>query len=199
MVTILLVEDDTALAASIQYALEQAGYSVLHADTLQKAETLFRQAQLILLDVSLPDGDGFSFCRQLQAKPHCPLLFLTARDEETDIIHGLELGADDYITKPFRLGELIARIRTALRRAMPDADALEGLTATELKLVAYLQHNAGITLTRSQLLEHLWDSRGEFVDDNTLSVHISRIREKVDADGKKHIQTVRGVGYQWHN
>lgn len=195
--TILLVEDDLALAQGITFALEDAGFTVCPAATIAEAERHWRDAQLVLLDVSLPDGDGFSFCRMLRAETKLPVIFLTAQDQDTDIIRGLELGADDYITKPFSLGILLARTKALLRRAVPDTDEPAGLTAIEQKLLHYFRLNSGLVLTRNQLLNHLWDCRGEFVDDNTLSVLVSRLREKVDTDGVSHIRTVRGVGYQW--
>ncbi|MBE6855329.1 MAG: response regulator transcription factor [Ruminococcus sp.] len=196
--TILLVEDDAALAGGICFALENEGYHVLHADTIEKAETLWHDANLVLLDVTLPDGSGFSFCKKLRERESVPVILLTARSLEEDIIHGLELGADDYITKPFSLSILLARIKALLRRSLPAQDNIpEGLTALELKLLEYLRLNSGQVLTREQIFNHLWDYRGSFVDDNTLSVQIRRLREKIDTDGVKHIRTVRGVGYQW--
>ena len=152
---------------------------------------------LIILDVSLPDGCGFDFCKRLRQRENCPVIFLTARDDEADIVHGLELGADDYITKPFRLRELIARIHALIRRAKGKNQLPETLTATERRLVHYLQINSDRVVTRNQILDCLWDQHGEFVDDNTLSVHIRRLREKLDTDGVQHIRTVRGIGYQW--
>lgn len=196
--TILLVEDDAALADGIRFALEREGYRILHAGTIAEAELLWHDANLVLLDVTLPDGSGFAFCRQLRANESVPVILLTARSLESDIIHGLELGADDYITKPFSLSILLARIKALLRRSLPaDRDIPEGLTALEQKLLDYLRLNSGQVLTREQIFNHLWDSRGSFVDDNTLSVQIRRLREKIDIDGVKHIRTVRGVGYQW--
>lgn len=196
--TILLVEDDAALAGGIQFALEGEGYTVLHASTIEKAESLWHDANLVLLDVTLPDGSGFTFCKQLRERERIPVILLTARAQEEDIVRGLELGADDYITKPFSLTVLLARIKALLRRSLPEqSDTPEGLTALEQKLLDYLRLNKGQVLTREQIFSHLWDYRGSFVDDNTLSVQIRRLREKIDTDGVKHIRTVRGVGYQW--
>ena len=194
---ILLVEDDTAKAESLIFALEAEQFAVRHARTLDQAEESCQGVDLILLDVSLPDGCGYDFCKRIRQKENCPVVFLTARDDEADIVHGLELGADDYITKPFRLRELIARIRVQIRRSKGNTPLPDTLTATERKLVQYLQINSGRVVTREQILNCLWDQHGEYVDDNTLSVHIRRLREKLDADGVQHIRTVRGIGYQW--
>ena len=194
---ILLVEDDEAMADSLIFALEAEQFTVRHAATLEQAEQGCKGVDLIILDVSLPDGCGFDFCKRLRQRENCPVIFLTARDDEADIVHGLELGADDYITKPFRLRELIARIHALIRRAKGKNQLPETLTATERRLVHYLQINSDRVVTRNQILDCLWDQHGEFVDDNTLSVHIRRLREKLDTDGVQHIRTVRGIGYQW--
>ncbi len=197
MEQILLVEDDEAMADSLIFALEAEQFTVRHAATLEEAEQGCKGVDLIILDVSLPDGCGFDFCKRLRQRENCPVIFLTARDDEADIVHGLELGADDYITKPFRLRELIARIHALIRRAKGKNQLPETLTATERRLVHYLQINSDRVVTRNQILDCLWDQHGEFVDDNTLSVHIRRLREKLDTDGVQHIRTVRGIGYQW--
>ena len=194
---ILLVEDDEAMADSLIFALEAEQFTVRHAATLEEAEQGCKGVDLIILDVSLPDGCGFDFCKRLRQRENCPVIFLTARDDEADIVHGLELGADDYITKPFRLRELIARIHALIRRAKGKNQLPDTLTATERRLVHYLQINSDRVVTRNQILDCLWDQHGEFVVDNTLSVHIRRLREKLDTDGVQHIRTVRGIGYQW--
>ena len=194
---ILLVEDDEAMADSLIFALEAEQFTVRHAATLEEAEQGCKGVDLIILDVSLPDGCGFDFCKRLRQRENCPVIFLTARDDEADIVHGLELGADDYITKPFRLRELIARIHALIRRAKGKNQLPDTLTATERRVVHYLQINSDRVVTRNQILDCLWDQHGEFVDDNTLSVHIRRLREKLDTDGVQHIRTVRGIGYQW--
>ena len=149
------------------------------------------------MDIMLPDIDGFTLCKKIREHHTYPIIMLTAKDAETDKITGLTLGADDYITKPFRLRELIARIRVQIRRSKGNTPLPDTLTATERKLVQYLQINSGRVMTREQILNCLWDQHGEYVDDNTLSVHIRRLREKLDADGVQHIRTVRGIGYQW--
>ncbi|MCI5817170.1 response regulator transcription factor [Ruminococcus sp.] len=197
MEQILLVEDGEAMADSLIFALEAEQFTVRHAATLEEAEQGCKGVDLIILDVSLPDGCGFDFCKRLRQRENCPVIFLTARDDEADIVHGLELGADDYITKPFRLRELIARIHALIRRAKGKNQLPETLTATERRLVHYLQINSDRVVTRNQILDCLWDQHGEFVVDNTLSVHIRRLREKLDTDGVQHIRTVRGIGYQW--
>lgn len=195
---ILLVEDDEALAYGLKYSLEKAELSVIHADTAAAAMEKFGTGiDLVLLDIMLPDGNGYDLCREMRQKADIPIIFLTACDSEANTVTGLDLGADDYICKPFRLGELTSRIRAVLRRyekAPVTEVGYEGLTLIETKLLSMLRENRGQILTRMQILNKLWDNKGEFVDDNTLSVHISRLREKV---GAEHIITVRGVGYKW--
>ena len=210
---ILLVEDDSYLSQGLLELLESSGYAPLCAMDLESARRALRDKhyELVILDVTLPDGDGVSFCQSLrQERFAMPILFLTARDEEFDIVRGLDAGGNDYVTKPFRVQELLSRIRVLLRKdsgnlrrggleidqermaVSKDGNVLP-LTLTEYKLLACLVRQRGVT-TRDILLEALWDSDGKFVDDNTLSVHISRLREKI---GGGHIRTVRGVGYQW--
>ena len=210
---ILLVEDDSYLSQGLLELLEGSGYAPLCAMDLESARRALRDKhfELVILDVTLPDGDGVSFCQSLRQEGFTmPILFLTARDEEFDIVRGLDAGGNDYVTKPFRVQELLSRIRVLLRKdtgnlrrggleidqgrmaVSKDGNVLP-LTLTEYKLLACLVRQRGVT-TRDILLEALWDSDGKFVDDNTLSVHISRLREKI---GGGHIRTVRGVGYQW--
>ena len=210
---ILLVEDDSYLSQGLLELLEGSGYAPLCAMDLESARGALRDKhfELVILDVTLPDGDGVSFCQSLRQEGFAmPILFLTARDEEFDIVRGLDAGGNDYVTKPFRVQELLSRIRVLLRKdsgnlrrggleidqermtVSKDGNVLP-LTLTEYKLLACLVRQRGVT-TRDILLEALWDSDGKFVDDNTLSVHISRLREKI---GGGHIRTVRGVGYQW--
>ena len=211
---ILLVEDDTALREGLTELFAREGYIVKSAASVAEArERLNGSTELVVLDVSLPDGDGVSLCREWRAAGIAqPILFLTAKDEEYDIVRGLDSGGNDYVTKPFRVQELLSRVRALLRRnnaaATIQSDALQidpermtvrkngealSLTLTEYKiLVALVQ--AGAVVTRNKLLELLWDVDANFVDDNTLSVHVSRLREKI---GARHIKTIRGVGYQW--
>lgn len=194
--TILVVEDDPSLQYSIPLALETAGYEVICAGSAQEAEALSARADLILLDIMLPDSDGIQFCRRFRRQSGKPVIFLTSCSDESDIIRGLDSGGDDYITKPFRLQELLSRIRANLRRIpapMPDLE----LTAVEQKLLEYLMENREHFLTREQILEYLWDAKGCFVNDNTLSVNISRLREKLKGAGCGQIITKRGMGYKW--
>ena len=196
MNTILLVEDDDTLNANIKLSLETEGYNVIAVRTAAAAEAAAPEADLMLLDVTLPDGNGIDLCRKLRRTMQTPIIFLTSCDDEADIVRGLDSGGDDYITKPFRLRELFSRIRANLRR-IPDIPEME-LTAVEQKLLGYLMLNREQYLTREQILEYLWDSKGIFVNDNTLSVNISRLREKLSmSSGCGRIVTKRGMGYKW--
>ena len=212
--TILLVEDDTALRGALEELLTREGYEVIKASNVRSAvEAMNPEIDLAMLDVGLPDGDGVSLCRQWRNEgKEIPILFLTAKDEELDVVRGLDAGGNDYVTKPFRMQELLSRIRALLRRnqkestltrsgitldkaklqASRDGEVLL-LTVTEYKILAKLISERSI-ITRAALLDALWDVDSRFVDENTLSVHVSRLREKV---GSSHIKTVRGVGYQW--
>ncbi|MCO7136566.1 response regulator transcription factor [[Clostridium] leptum] len=218
MERILLVEDDCALAMGLVYSIQQEGFEVTHCPDAKSAREAFASSpfDLALLDVMLPDGNGFDLCRQFHSS--CPVILLTACDEEVNVVMGLDGGADDYITKPFRVRELISRMRAVLRRCKSTDDTLKAgaltlhpehscvtlkgqsipLTAMELRLLSHLMRNKGQTLTRTQLLDKLWDNRGEFVDDNTLSVNIRRLREKLEENPNQPqtILTVRGVGYR---
>lgn len=211
---ILLVEDDPVLRGGLAELFTREGYAVTEAASGREAREKLRDGiRLIVLDVGLPDGDGVDLCaRWRSAGETRPILFLTARDEEFDVVRGLDSGGNDYVTKPFRMQELLSRVRVLLRTAAParsprrgafsvdegrmqilrDGEALP-LTLTEYKIVKLLLEHTGVT-PRTVLLEALWDDGGKFIDDNTLSVHMSRLREKV---GSEHIRTVRGVGYQW--
>lgn len=196
MNSILLTEDDEILNRNIKLALESEGYGVIAASTIAAAEKRAPEADLIILDVMLPDGSGVELCKRLRRSLQTPVIFLTSCDDEADIIRGLDSGGDDYITKPFRLKELLSRIRANLRR-IPEIPDIE-LTAVEQKLLSYLMANRGQYLTREQILEYLWDSKGIFVNDNTLSVNISRLREKLNrSQGCGSIVTKRGMGYKW--
>ena len=211
---ILLVEDDTALRGALEELLAREGYEVIKASNVRTAQDAMNSdIDLAMLDVGLPDGDGVSLCRQWRSVGvETPILFLTAKDEELDVVRGLDAGGNDYVTKPFRMQELLSRIRALLRRsqkettmsrsgitldkaklqASKDGEVLL-LTVTEYKILAKLISERSI-ITRAALLDALWDVDSRFVDDNTLSVHISRLREKV---GSNHIKTIRGGGYQW--
>lgn len=211
---IMLVEDDNALREALQELLVREGYQVTPASNAETARTVICKCiDLIMLDVGLPDGDGVELCKHWRQEGlQTPILFLTAKDEELDVVRGLDAGGNDYVTKPFRMQELLSRIRALLRRnqneetitrsgitidksrlqAVKDGEALL-LTVTEYKILSKLISQRSI-ITRALLLEALWDVDSRFIDDNTLSVHISRLREKV---GSGHIKTIRGVGYQW--
>ena len=211
---ILLVEDDTALRGALEELLTREGYEVIKASNVRSAvESMNPEIDLAMLDVGLPDGDGVSLCRQWRNEgKEIPILFLTAKDEELDVVRGLDAGGNDYVTKPFRMQELLSRIRALLRRNQKDSIITRSgitldkaklqasrdgeilmLTVTEYKILAKLISERSI-ITRAALLDALWDVDSRFVDDNTLSVHVSRLREKV---GSSHIKTIRGVGYQW--
>ena len=215
---ILLVEDDLYLREGLQELLQKEGYAPVCAKSISEANALFQadRFDLVILDVTLPDGNGLDFCTHIRhAGADVPILFLTACDEEFQIVRGLDAGADDYVTKPFRLQELLSRIRALLRRktaatayacgnilidpstatVKKDAENLF-LTPTEFQILLALVQNRGIIVTRNTLLQRIWDCDGMFVDDNTLSVHISRLREKI---GAGHIVTVRGTGYRWED
>lgn len=224
---ILLLEDDISLIDGLVYSLRKNGFSVDVARTVQEAKICLPKLSsydLLILDVTLPDGTGFDICdRVRKTDRQIPILFLTASDEEVNIIRGLDSGGDDYVTKPFKLGELCSRIRALLRRAgIPEKEdaglltcgdlsidllcsrvLLSGktldLTGAEYRLLCLLVKNAGCTVPRDTILSALWDDAGNFVDDNTLSVYIRRLREKVETDPSRpeHLVTVRGFGYQW--
>lgn len=196
MKTILVVEDDLTLNRNIAFALEAEGYNIITADSVKNGLSLADKANLILLDVMLPDGDGLGFCKKLRETSSVPVIFLTSCDEEKDILRGFDCGCDDYITKPFRLRVLVSRIRAVFRRCAAELPEIE-LTAVEQKLLEYLMLNRERYLTREQLLEYLWDSKGCFVNDNTLSVNISRLREKLRSSNAGQIVTKRGMGYKW--
>jgi len=211
---ILLVEDDSALRGALEELLCREGYEVMKVSNVRSAQSVMNSdIDLVMLDVGLADGDGVSLCRQWRDEGvQTPILFLTAKDEELDVVRGLDAGGNDYVTKPFRMQELLSRIRALLRRnqkettvsrsgitldkaklqAIRDGEVLL-LTVTEYKILAKLISERSI-ITRAALLDALWDVDSRFVDDNTLYVHVSRLREKV---GSSHIKTIRGVGYQW--
>lgn len=224
MARLLLLEDDQSLIDGLVYALTKEGFALDVAMTVREARAqLAAQAyDLLLLDQTLPDGSGLALCEEVRAGGSAvPIIFLTAMDEEIQVIRALDAGGDDYITKPFKLGELCSRIRAQLRRSgmlrqqeqEPGAEGtvrIEGgrayreeepleLTATELRLLACFLRNRGQVLTREQLLAALWDEDANFVDDNTLSVYIRRLREKVEREpsAPQHLRTVRGLGYEW--
>lgn len=219
---ILLVEDDFALAMGTEYALQAEGYQVIHAGNIDSARKALEQApDLVVLDVMLPDGTGFDFCKEIRdANLQMPVIFLTAVGEEANIVQGLEIGADDYVTKPYRVKELLSRIAANIRRSRYMKNDIADVyyfgnhrfmikefrllyknqivecTPCELRLLRELVQNEGLVLTRNQLLERLYDAEENFVDDNTLSVYMRRLRSKLQEDAG-WIETVRGVGYRF--
>jgi DNA-binding response OmpR family regulator len=223
MLSILFVEDDATIAMGVEYSLKQDGFQVSLAYRLEEARDLLKRQpfDLVLLDLGLPDGSGYTLCKEIRAAGDTPIIILSARDEEASIVLGLDLGADDYITKPFRLRELISRMKAVLRRRGPveagDRTLTCGevtvftqqakvhkngrevlLTALEYRLLLTLILNQGRVLTRSQILGSIWDVDEDFVNDNTLTVYIKRLREKLENDPQNPalIKTVRGLGYQ---
>ena len=216
MNTILLVEDSESIIMGLKYSLEQEGFKVITTKTIKEAKE-YNEYDLILLDITLPDGNGFDFFKEVKKKEDVPVIFLTALDEEINIVKGLDLGAEDYIVKPFRVKELISRIKVALRRynkmssstiningieldaenmeAKKDGKVIE-LTSLEFKILLLLFTNKNKLVTRDMILNKIWDLAGNFVNDNTLTVYIKRIREKIGDSEGKIIKTIRGVGYK---
>lgn len=223
MQSILLVEDDSTLAMGIEYSLKTEGYKVNWANSVASAKQLIDDGNydLILLDITLPDGSGYNLCKYVRESRETPIIFLTALDEEVNIVMGLDIGGDDYITKPFKIRELLSRIKAVLRRYSSKSSCstlrsgnikilpLENkvyvgneevfLTPSEYKLLMFLMNNSSKVLSRNAILEKLWDIEGDFVDDNTLSVYIRRLREKIEENSSNpaYIKTVRGIGYKW--
>ena len=219
---IFVLEDDNAIGIGIRYALENEGYAVTLCKTVSEAMKTIGEDEfsLYLLDLTLPDGNGYDVCRTVKAKGDFPVVFLTAFDDEINVVTGFELGADDYISKPFRVRELLARIKSVLKRYNREnsddgiirlgnvtvntnqAKVFKSgeeviLTAMEYRLLLILINNRGHILSRNRLLEELWDIDGDFVNDNTLTVYIKRLRDKIEEDAAdpKIIKTVRGLGY----
>ena len=220
MQKILLVEDDNSIIRNLSYTLECEGFSVTACMTKKDAlnEINNNNFDLILLDLSLPDGNGYAICSMIRRNSDIPVIFLTASDDEANIVTGFDIGADDYITKPFRPLELISRIKNALRRHSKTSsiitignlkvDSDKGivyknnkdvfLSALEYRLLLVFLNHQGQILTRNQLLENIWDAAGDFVNDNTLTVYIKRLREKIEDDPQNPtiIKTIRGLGYK---
>lgn len=215
---ILLVEDNDSIILGLEYLLNEEGYQFKAARTYEEAVALYGQEyfDLVLLDISLPDGNGFELCRRIKKEQELPVIFLTAKEEEKDVVQGFDVGADDYIQKPFRNRELISRIKNVLRRCGKDQEVLHcrfvkldtrtgiayshgkevSLTKLEYKILSNMLNNQGKLFTRDEILAGIWDAAGNFVNDNTLSVTMKRIREKIgDTDGEI-IKTVRGMGYR---
>ncbi len=229
---IFLLEDDDAIGMGLKYSLEKEGYNVTLTKSVAKAKESFEEKKndLCILDINLPDGNGYEVCKYIKEKEDVPVIFLTASDAEVNVVMGLEMGADDYVCKPFRVGELMARIKTVLRRAGKNQSVQEAndniikinnvniytneakvtitketkgeeelveLTALEYRLLLTFCNNRGTVLSRNKLLEDMWDVSGDFVNDNTLTVYIKRLRDKIEKDptNPEIIKTVRGLGY----
>ncbi len=221
MTNILLVEDDPSIISSLTEFLQREGFGVTAVKGQREALSLLDTTadfDLLLLDISLADGNGFAVCAAVKANTSLPVIFLTASGDEYSVVTGLDLGADDYIAKPFRPRELISRINSVLRRCGRKSSLLKyqglvldmnratvskngidlNLSALEYKLLLFFFQNRGIVLSRNQILEELWDIAGEFVNDNTLTVYIKRLREKIEDDPANpvYIRTLRGLGYK---
>ena len=216
---VLFVEDDPSIAMGLEYTLTQEGYDICVCRQVSEAlEALDRETfDLCLLDVTLPDGTGYEICRRAKKREETAVIFLTACDDEGNVVMGLDMGADDYITKPFRIRELLSRMKSVLRRYKKTENGVQNLqfgpitisplqakvykngeelmlTAMEYRLLLTLAQAEGKVLTRNQLLESLWDVGGDYVNDNTLTVYIKRLREKLGEE--ELIHTVRGMGYR---
>ena len=222
---IFLLEDDEAIGIGLTYSLENEGYNVTLAKTVSEGIKTISEKDfsLYILDLTLPDGNGYDVCKKIKEKGDMPVIFLTAYDDEVNVVMGFDLGADDYIAKPFRVKELLVRIKSVLRRYHKDSadgifriknmtvntneakvyigDKEVILTAMEYRLLLILLNNRGNVLSRNQLLEYIWDVDGDFVEDNTLTVYIKRLRDKIEEDptNPEYIKTVRGLGYKIEN
>lgn len=222
---LFLLEDDSSLIQGLSFAFQKQGFETSIARTLKEADALWAEGKydLLVLDVSLPDGSGFEFCKKVRLVSKVPIIFLTASDEETQIIMGLDIGGDDYITKPFKLGVLISRIQALLRRAnsfqttetelqsngikvlllqrqVYKNGTLLDLTAAEYKLLCLFMQNPNMVLTKTQILDRLWDCDGNYLDSSTLTVYIRRLRMKIEDNPSEPqmLLTARGMGYQWN-
>lgn len=222
---ILIVEDDQTIATGLEYSLQQEGYSTTICHDFKCAKNVImnqlNQFSLCLFDITLPDGNGYDLCTLVKERLDIPVIFLTVMDDEVNVVMGLDMGADDYITKPFRIRELLSRIKSVMRRYHRQADQqptitiddihvnihqgkvykrgkVVTLTALEYRLLLMFANHVGQVLSRDQLLEHIWDVAGDFVSDNTLTVYIKRLREKLEENPGKPtiIKTVRGLGYK---
>ncbi len=225
MKRLFLLEDDLSLINGLSFAIKKQGYEIDVARTMLEADDLWTEGKydLVILDVSLPDGSGFEFCRKIRRTSKIPIMFLTAADEETDIIMGLDIGGDDYITKPFKLAVFLSRINALLRRSenfnTPVTELSSGdinikllkgevykqgnlldLTVSEYKLLRLFMENPDQILSSDQILGRLWDLSENYIDNNSLTVYIRRLRTKIeDNPGEpKRIVTVRGMGYKWN-
>ncbi|OZQ60276.1 DNA-binding response regulator [Paenibacillus sp. VTT E-133280] len=223
MTTILIVEDDGLLNEGLKFMLEKENHKIIQAYSFQEAASRIQDQTigLVLLDINLPDESGLILCREIRRTSSIPVIFLTANDTEQDMVAGFGLGADDYIAKPFSMAVLLQRVKAVLRRTGTDGGSELfhykditinsakmkiykygqeiKLTTNEYRLLAILTENSGQVLTRRLMLEKLWDIDGNFVDENTLSVNIRRLRSKIEDDPKdcQYIKTVFGIGYTW--
>lgn len=225
MSRLLLVEDDESLALGIEFSLKDEGYEVLRAATLEEGKSLFNleDFDLLILDINLPDGSGYELCKYVRGKSNVPIIFLTALDDEVNVVLGLEIGGDDYITKPFRVKELLSRVKALIRRstanttqnpklksgnlevdtasaAVKKYGKMVTLTAQEYKLLLIFMNKPFVLRKRDELLSELIEGSEAFFDENTLSVYIKRIREKIEDNPKEpqYIVTQRGLGYMWN-
>lgn len=218
MARILLVEDDKSIVENLKAFLSKEGFDVDGAMTQEAALEMAAETEydLLLLDISLPDGNGYAVCRAVKARRDTPVIFLTASGDEYSVVTGFDVGADDYIAKPFRPRELVSRIKNVLRRRYRTALSYGGVTvdtarslvtrdgveialsALEYRLLLVFFNHKGMVLTRNQLLEEIWNIAGEFVGDNTLTVYIKRLRDKIEKDPQNPeiIKTIRGLGYR---
>lgn len=225
MSKILLLEDDLSLINGLSFAFRKQGFELAVVRTLKEANELWGEGKydLLVLDVSLPDGTGYEFCKKVRQVSKVPIIFLTASDEEMNIIMGLDIGGDDYITKPFKLGVLVSRINALLRRAKgfnsTDTELqsngikvlmLQGqvfkneklidLTAAEYKLLCLFMKNPNVVLTKEQILDKLWDCEGNYIDSSTLTVYMRRLRMKIEDNPSEPqmLLMVRRMGYKWN-
>lgn len=220
-IKILLVEDDEGVALGIEYNLKNEGIEVMGVQDISSAEKIFsNEFNLVLLDIGLPDGSGYEFCKYVREKSKVPIIFLTALDEEVNVILGFDLGCDDYITKPFRVKELLSRIKAVLRRTSNyqktklvsgdiEVDSIGAkvyknkkeivLTSVEYKLLLYFMSYPCKIISKAEILHRLWDIEGDFVDENTPAVYVRRLREKLEDEPSKpsYLVNLRGLGYKW--
>lgn len=220
MAKILIVEDDESIRLGLKYYLEQENFDTVLAENYAQAKQLFsNDIDLVLLDINLPDGNGFDILKEFKHQRDVPVIFLTANDLEVSIVMGLDMGADDYITKPFKARELVSRIKSVLRRTSTYTESIihiqdisidlkqakvlkQGvdvmLTALEYKILLIFALNPGIVFSREKILADIWDVNEDYVNDNTLTVYIKRIREKIEDNPNQPtiIETVRGIGYK---
>lgn len=222
MTAIMIVEDDRMLNEGLAFALEKEGYDIIQAYSAGEALTVWYSLDLhlLILDINLPDRSGIELCKEIRKISEVPVLFLTANDTDQDIVRGFQSGADDYIAKPFSMAVLSQRVKAVLRRRGDDrperfvykdltiyydkmkvfkSGAELKLTSTEFKLLAVLTRGSKQIMTRQMIVEQMWDIDGAFVDENTLSVNIKRLRDKIEDDPKNsaYIKTVFGIGYTW--